>query len=288
MFGYIAPALRSLPEDRQERYRSFYCGVCHSLKSRFGQAGRVSLSNDMTFLAMLLSSLYEPEGAVTASRCALHPVRPHAVFHSEYIDYAADMNVLLFYYKCRDQKMDDRSAAGAAGEKAFRKKAAQVAERFPDQAAGVRQALDELWEMEKSPDAGADALCALSGRMLASVFVPKPNDVWASSLYAVGEGLGRFVYWMDAWEDLEADRKKGRFNPLEAYASREDYDDFVRATLEMMIADAAQAFELLPLEKDLDILRNVIYSGVWQRYILKLNKNAGKQEERKEETGHDE
>ncbi|MBQ6506957.1 MAG: hypothetical protein IJI08_06475, partial [Clostridia bacterium] len=82
------------------------------------------------------------------------------------------------------------------------------------------------------------------------------------------EGLGRFVYWMDAWEDRDRDRKKRRFNPL-AYLNPEgDPEEHIFRMLEMMIGEATEYFEMLPLEKDLDLLRNVLYSGVWQRYHL--------------------
>ena len=120
MFGYIAPVLSVLTDEQKQRYRAFYCGVCHALRKRHGQSGRISLSNDMTFLALLLSSLYEPESESTRSRCAIHPVKPHEYFSSPMIDYAADMNALLFFWKCEDQRMDDRSLLGKAGESLFR------------------------------------------------------------------------------------------------------------------------------------------------------------------------
>ena len=276
MFGYIAPDLSRLTEEQRHAYRTVYCGLCHALKERSGQSGRVSLSHDMTFLAMLLSSLYEPDTAERESRCALHPVKRHALRSSEYIDYAADMNILLFYLKCRDQVMDDASLSGRAGEKAFRKKAARIRSMYPVQDSEVEDALSRLWACEKSAQPDPDVLCNLSGEMLGACFVPDPDDIWAPQLRAVGEGLGRFVYWMDAWEDYDADLKAGRFNPLRAWHDRPDYEDFCRETLEMLIAEAAEHFELLPLEKDLDILRNILYSGVWQRYVLRMKNRYGK------------
>ncbi len=277
MFGYIAPDLSRLTEDQKRTYRAVYCGLCHSLKERYGQSGRISLSNDMTFLAVLLSSLYEPETVETESRCAVHPLKRHAVQSSGMIDYAADMNVLLFYLKCRDQKMDDGTLAGKTGESVFRKKAASVRTRWPEQAARAEDALTRLWEGEKAADPDPDLLCNLSGEMLGACFVPDPADVWAPQLYAVGEGLGRFVYWMDAWEDYDTDAKAGHFNPLRRWHGRGDYEDFCRETLEMLIAEATEHFELLPLEKNLDILRNILYSGVWQRYVLTMKKRFGKE-----------
>ena len=281
MFGYITPVLSVLTEEEKQRYHAFYCGVCHALRSRFGLIDRIALSNDMTFLSIVLSSLYEPDALKTSARCAVHPLKTHAYYSSGMIDYAADMNALLFYYKCEDQRMDDRSLRGMAGEKAFRKALEQVSRRYPAQASAVKQTLQALWEEEKAAVPNPDRLCNLSGEMLGSVFVPKPEDVWSPLLRSLGAGLGRFVYWMDAWDDLEEDLKRKRFNPLAGYREREGFRDFCLETLEMFIADAAEAFELLPLEQDLPLLRNVLYSGVWQKYELKTGMKRKKK--RKEE-----
>ncbi len=278
MFGYVAPQLSSLTEEQKQRYRDFYCGVCHALKVRHGQIGRVSLSNDMTFLAMLLSSLYEPETSLTESRCAVHPLKSHGYLSSPMVDYAADMNALLFYFKCVDQRMDERSLRGTAGEKAFSGALEKIRSLYPKQTGEVEEALRALWEEEKKQEASPDRLCNLSGEMLGAVFVPKQEDLWAPALRDLGNGLGRFIYWMDAWEDYDEDRKKDRFNPLTSFHDREDYEDFCRETMEMMIADAAERFEILPLEQDLDILRNILYSGVWQKYAMIMNRQQKRKE----------
>ena len=278
MFGYIMPVFSVLTEEQKQRYSAVYCGVCHALKRRCGQSARLSLSNDMTFLALLLSSLYEPESVRTVSRCGVHPLRSHAFLSSPLIDYAADMNALLFYYKCEDQRMDDHSLRGEAGEKLFRKYAAEVETRWHVQADGVKKALSMLWQEEKKASPDPDLLCNLSGEMLGSVFVPDPSDTWSPVLRSVGVSLGRFIYWMDAWEDYDEDLRKKRFNPLSGFHDRPDYEEFCRETLEMLIAEGARSFEILPLERDLDLLRNVLYSGVWQRYILITEKKQRKEE----------
>ncbi len=278
MFGYITPALGQLDEEQRKRYRSFYCGVCHSLLSRYGQAARLTLSNDMTFLAVLLNSLYEPESKTTSARCGVHPLRPREVISSSAVDYAADMNILLSYYKAEDQVRDEGTASARAARSRLKKPFQQAAKKYPEQAEAVRNALETLWTLEKSENPEPDPLCNLSGAMLGAVFVPRRDGLWDASLYIVGESLGRFVYWMDAYEDLEKDLKKGRFNPLAGYRSRPDFHEFCHQTLELFMAEAAERFEFLPLEQDLDILRNVIYCGVWQRYQQMEAKRTGKTE----------
>ena len=162
MFGYVAPVITALPEERKEAYRAVYCGVCHALLRRWGQPARIALSNDMTFLAMLLSSLYEPAATDHTSRCPLHPMKSHRYLESPMVDYAAEMNALLFYYKCVDQVRDERSAKGKAGEKTFRKPLREIEQRYPLQAEAVRTALDSLWALEEAspiqPDAGPDQM----------------------------------------------------------------------------------------------------------------------------------
>ena len=266
MFGYIAPVLSALDDGQKARYRGTYCGVCQALRTDSGTAARSILSNDLTFLAILLNSLYEPETDQRNRRCAVHPLKAHPCCSSSMIRYAADMNILLSWYKFRDQWMDDRALRGRAGQRWLRRAADGVRQRRPAQAQAVDAALSRLWALEKEDAPSPDQLCNLSGAMLGAVFVPDPEDLWAGDLYAVGAGLGRFVYWMDAYEDFPADQRRHRFNPLSGYRGRVDYEDFCCRTLELFLAEAAEHFERLPLEKDLDLLRNVLYSGVWQRY----------------------
>ena len=277
MFGYIAPVLNALSEEQQQTYRAAYCGVCHALSRKTGAAGRITLSNDMTFLALLLTSLYEPEEEACRGRCAVHPLAPRPFVRSAMVDYAADMNLLLTYYKCQDQWADDHALAGRAGLRWLKPTLSRLEAAWPRQSRVVAESLAALWAEEKQPRPSPDRLCNLSGEMLGEVFVPDEKDLWAAELRELGRGLGRFVFWMDAWEDYDADRKRHRFNPLTGFHDREDYEAFCLDTLEMFIGEAAAHFEVLPLEKHLALLRNVLYSGAWQRYtLLNEKKERGK------------
>ncbi len=277
MFGYIVPHPDQLNEAQKKRYQACYCGVCRALKDSSGHSGRLTLSHDMTFLAILLSSLYEPDEQDFSLRCPVHPLRKRSSVSSPMFSYAADMNTLLMYYKCLDKIRDDHSAAASLAEKKLKPAVARISEQHPSQAALIGQALNRLWEEEKTDHPDADLLCNLSGEMLGAAFVPDPRDYWSGELQAVGEGLGRFVYWMDAYDDLKRDMKSGCFNPLAQYRDRNDFEIFCRDTLELFISEATAHFENLPLEKDLDLLRNVLYSGVWLRWEQMHASKKGKE-----------
>ena len=100
------------------------------------------------------------------------------------------------------------------------------------------------------------------------------KDQWSAPLREMGSGLGKFIYLMDAYEDLEKDRRHGTYNPLAGLAGRADYEAQCHEFLTLAMAQCAGGFEHLPVLQDAGILRNILYSGVWTRYELLQRKKA--------------
>jgi hypothetical protein len=110
--------------------------------------------------------------------------------------------------------------------------------------------------------------------MLAELFVWPEQHAFVQELQAIGDGLGRFVYFMDAYDDLPRDVRRGSYNPLKPLRDREDYEQLCKTAMMAMVADAADAFERLPILLDADIIRNVLYSGVWSKYAYIQSKRG--------------
>lgn len=274
MFGYVIINPEALPKERQRRFRAVYCGLCAALRERHGLTGSATLSYDMTFLALLLNALYEPGEARGSERCPAHPLEKHNFVRSPVMDYVADMNVALAYHKCLDNWSDDRDLL-AAGQGALLKRAyRKVVQNYPDQCAAIEAWLKEIHAIEAKGLQQIDPPVNATGKMLGELFVWPGDATWSRELRAIGDGLGRFIYFMDAYEDLPRDARKGNYNPLKSLRDREDYEALCKDALTMMIADATDAFESLPVVLDADIIRNVLYSGVWSKYAL-LQKKRG-------------
>ncbi len=281
MFGYVTINPTELGQRSQERYHAYYCGLCRTLMKRYGNMGRMTLSYDMTFLMILLSSLYEPQETLTKGRCLPHPVREREAIHNELSHYCADMNIALAYHKCLDDWNDERSLTGRAEAKMLESAYRQVEARYPEKCAAIELCLKDISQLEQQNLLDPDGPANLTARMLGEVFVYR-NDYWAVPMRTIGEGLGRFIYLMDAYDDLDADLRKKRFNPLAPVHEQPEYESLVRDFLTLVIAECSQAFELLPLVQDVEILRNILYSGVWLRYQQKQAKLARKQGKLKE------
>lgn len=267
MFGYITPNLPALDDAQRARYRAVYCGLCHVLRKRHGLTGTMTLSNDLTFLALLLGALYESEETKGEERCSAHPIKRHAYVFSESFEYAADMNLALAYHKCIDNWLDDRNIVSRSEALLLKRAYDQVRQRYPEKCAAIESWLQEIHRIERNPHSSIDAPVNSTGKMLGELFCWR-DDFWSDSLRKIGDGLGRFIYMMDAYEDLPKDLKSGSFNPLKSHHSNENFETMCKGALLMMVADCTQEFEQLPIVQDIGLLRNVLYSGIWSKYAL--------------------
>ena len=316
MFGYVVVNKPELKFREFDVYRAYYCGLCHSLSKRHGLSGQLTLSYDMTFLVILLSSLYEPEHSVTSKRCIVHPLKRQNIISSEFTDYVADMNVILSYFKCLDDWHDDRSVLKLAYSKLLKKGSigknlnnvhatsdstddGSVAATQPNSDSNnqnsyftddsghlhispdysyknkieaISSLLDELGTREKMNETNVDVVAGLFGRIMQILFVPF-DDIYAKGLGRMGFYLGKFIYIMDAFDDVEDDVKKGRYNVFSKYYTDPDFETHVKDMLTMMMAECSDAFEMLPAVDNADILRNILYSGVWNSYERRVSKN---------------
>ena len=267
MFGYITIYQKELKIKDYDLYRSYYCGLCHALKKQYGRTGQMLLNYDMTFLAVLLSSLYEPEEKTGMARCIPHPVRAHQERSGEVFRYAADMTVLLAREKALDDWTDEKKLPAKALASLLKRRAGRAGETWKRQKSSLRENVAALSEAERNGEFDIDRMAGYTGRFLGEIFVWK-EDIWEQHLRRLGYYLGKFIYLRDAWEDREKDRKKGSYNLFLSNAQHgKEYTD--RQVLDMLtdtMAHACAAFERLPVVECADILRNILYAGVWSGF----------------------
>lgn len=216
MFGYVRPAMERLTEADKARFHAAYCGLCRTLGERYGQAARMILNYDLTFLAILLW----PEGAEPEAlhrRCAAHPVRGRDHYPGNpALELAADESVILSWMQIQDALADPGKgkakyrAAALALRGAYRK----ARERRPAFGTATREQLEHLRALEEarcpSLDEPADAFAKLLSAAAGEAGDPVKRRVLEQFLYH----LGRWIYLVDAADDLAEDFRLGSYNPL--------------------------------------------------------------------------
>ncbi|HAG69663.1 MAG TPA: hypothetical protein DCL38_06795 [Lachnospiraceae bacterium] len=273
MFGYVTVNKQELKFREFDRYRAYYCGLCQELKERYGKTAQFTLSYDMTFVIMLLSVLYEEEAGEGMVRCLAHPFEKHPTRKNRFTSYAADMNLLLSYEKCEDDWRDERRPVRKLYAMSLRNRVKRVKEQYPLKVKAITDSLELISRLEKEKESNIDLPAGAFGEIMAQVLAYK-QDEWEDTLKRLGFFLGKFVYIADAYEDLEKDRRSGSYNPLLLRKNGEgDVDSDVEEMLVMMMGECSRAFERLPIvDGDVEILRNILYSGVWCRYQMTKEK----------------
>lgn len=273
MFGCLSVSNEYLTEEMLLRYKACYCGLCRSLRSRHGELTGFCLSYDMTFLVLLLSALYEPEETKGEDICLVHPRAAQPWINNEFVDYAADMNVILSYLKCMDDWRDDGNLISVTAAAALRREYKALSKVYPEFFALAEESVSEISALEKSNEDNPDAVAAPFGRLMGEMFAFK-KDRWSPSLRAIGENLGRFIYLSDACVDLNADVFRNRYNPFRQRYGL-DNEELFRNILKLYLADCVYIFDTLPIVDDADLIKNILCVGVWNQF----NKKYGQKKE---------
>jgi hypothetical protein len=237
------------------------------------------LNYDLTCLALVLTGLYEPETLTAMHRCIPHPVHRHPMAENEAIDYAADMCVLLSYQKLMDDWKDERRYSCRALAGLMKSGYHKLGTKYPRQVQAVEENIRLLHEAEQRREKDIDYVSGLTGAFLSEIYVWK-EDIWQEELRRMGFYIGKFIYLMDALEDVEKDRRHGSYNLFadcgEIWGNAEE--ERIRDMLTGMMTEAARSFERLPILENAEIIRNILYSGVWCRYAALKGKHSRKED----------
>ena len=278
MFGYLAADVSRLSPEELARYKACYCGLCRSLQERHGALSRLTLNYDMTFLVLLLQSLYEPEEREGDENCLIHPFSSRPWQQSEVTGYAADLNLALAYLKRRDDWNDDGSLLALGQARVLRRAYERVCAAYPRQCGAMRKGLEALSRLEREGVEDPDAAAACFGGLLAELFVWR-EDRWSGTLRAMGDALGRALYVMDACMDLPADAARNRYNPFRRMCGLPDSEERFRGILQMLMGDCVMAFDRLPLVQDALLLKNILCLGFWTQFDGRHKKKDEKDDE---------
>lgn len=284
MFGYVRLHKPTITMGEYEQYRGVYCTLCRRLGKRYGLAARMSLSYDMTFLALLHAALEADDPAFCAGRCSFNPTKKCLKCQNTVAtDLAADLGTLLAYYKLKDTLADEKflKKLGAACAypvlAAYRRRAAK---RRPDADRAIAAMMAAQTETESARTASIDRAAEPFAKMLAYMAaLVAQDDKQRVILERFGYCLGRWVYLIDAVDDLADDLRGGQYNPyaLAKDLHADDIDaikacrEYAVLTLNACLAECIAAYNLLDIRRFDGILRNILEEGmpaIQKRVIL--------------------
>ena len=271
MFGYITPKKCELRVHEYETYKAYYCGLCKALAHGYSFVSSAVVSFDCAFLYLLYDSLLSGENKPVRCRCPLHPLERKMEIDAPCAGYPAAVNVLLTYYKIKDDISDGKKQMAVAAPfvfPAFRK--AQML--YPDIGEAIRMMYFSLNRIQDQRSQSVDEAANTFAVLLGKIFEKLDGQEW-ENLYDLGYNLGRWLYIIDAVDDMKKDQKSGNYNVfLQKYADSADPSIQKEAefNLYFSLARAAEAYARLPVKKNKGILDNILYLGLKERTNLVL------------------
>ena len=266
MFGFVVLSKANSNEEERAIYKSHYCGLCHVLGEKYGKKGMMALSYDMVFLEMLLSDLYDEERVSGKETCHLHPIKAPAYTYTKASGYAADMQMLLYYYSLLDNVHDEGRDKKKA--ESYRENVESLEKIYPRQVNAIKKYLSEIERRESENCKDINQMALLFGKILGEIFAKDDDGFFSPDLRALGCGLGRFIYILDAWTDRKKDWKRDLYNPFDKNTAEDDAKNLLLDAA----ATASEAFERLALDEYIPILRNILYSGIWTKFKVEEKK----------------
>lgn len=310
MLGYVRPDKAELKVREYEVYTGYYCGVCKSIGKRYGQLSRMALSYDAAFLAIMLEALSDMPEAPAQEHCIAHPfIQKKTVIRNEAIDYAADVMLILAWYKLLDDARDEGKLYAKGTMVLLKSIFKKLRKRHPALCSGIEKHLAELSRLEQEKCAQLDLAAEAFSKIMEIIFregglllygkqapagspPPRPEKAKTpkgaplliigdepepqtpeEALAKIGYHLGKWIYLIDAADDIEENVESGAYNPLLyrfAYDSgtetpesfRKRIEEDLKFNLYHYLAIAGNYMNSLDIKKNQGIIENIIYFGL--------------------------
>jgi Family of unknown function (DUF5685) len=291
LFGYVTPLKAELKVKDFTKFRSYYCGLCFQLKNSAGNIPRAVLNYDMTFLAILIDSLSIKEPNIEIKRCIAHPTdKKPVIIENHALHYAAAMNLTLFYHKVKDDIQDDNNIKSKVIERILYPYQKKINKSIDNINKIIKKNLLILTDLENNKNfSSIDEISHPFSDIVGSILKEYPNELIDDStelrnnLYRLGYTLGKWIYLIDALDDLKDDILNKKFNPINFLFNdnNQSYDDLIpliQERLEFTILNCSynckDLLSKLPLKRNEDILKNILELGMMDKYISILNNTS--------------
>ncbi|MFL0197673.1 DUF5685 family protein [Clostridium sp. WILCCON 0269] len=274
MFGYVTPCKMELKIKDYEKFKAYYCGLCMSIKQNSGNIPRISLNYDMTFLALLLDSLEYDKQIYIKKRCLLHPINKKTVLKDNVpLKYAAFCNISLSYFKLLDDVNDENSIKSRIISLFLKRYLNNMPENFKKTFEIIKNKLEDLYKLEKNfKNKSIDVLSHPFGDLTGFILKSYDNDKdTKEDLYLLGYNLGKWIYIIDALDDLKKDMSKNKFNAINTCFNNKNlcYENFIIEItpridfiLGTCAAQCINIFNKLPIKKNKELLYNILQYGL--------------------------
>lgn len=215
MIGYLKPDINEFKVKELKLYNAYYCGICTSMAKRYGFVSRFLLSYDSTFFVILSDALSGSKGEFTRARCPLPPFQKKRVIRDVSVDFGTEISKFFSDLKIDDFKRDSRGIKHFLSFFLFHFKSNEEFIKT------TKTYTDKILFAELSEESNSQDVADLFGKFSSAMALSLPDLKKASNMIYL---IGKWIYLIDALDDLEKDFGKKNYNPF-LVKYRSDFDD---------------------------------------------------------------
>lgn len=273
MLGYVKAFKPEMKIKDYELYRGVYCSLCRALGRNYSPIAQLFLSYDFAFAAVLRLAVLQGCCSFGQKRCPYNPAKKCMICSNrEELDFCSHAVIITVFYKVLDNLHDRGLKSRFIAALIYpivwlmHKKAARLA---PEIEKIIGESMKIQAETEKKKEVGIDEAAHPSADALGKVISLGFDEEKRGQLYSLGYMVGRFVYILDAADDLEDDIKSGGFNPFKAEFVDIENSEVRKAfaarageMLNLTHSGALDALDSIDKNRFEDILENIVFDGL--------------------------
>ena len=290
MFGYVKPDKPELKIKDYETYKAIYCSLCRTLGKEYGLLARFLLTYDAAFYALLKKSvLQEKPDCAYKGVCRFNPLKKcNYIDTDSYLKDAAALTVIMFYYKVLDNINDGKPLKRLASRLVYpyiKIKFNKAVKKYSKYNDIIKVSTDEQARIENEKTDSIDIAAHPTAVSLQKILSDGIKDETQKRIVErIGYCLGRWVYLMDAFDDLENDIKTGAYNPFalkykldKSFLTGDNkaIEDDIIKSIRLTANETELALELLDKNCYKPLIENIIFDGMEAELMKIIKKKRG-------------
>ena len=269
MFGYVRADTPYLYVKDDTLYQAMYCGVCKGIGKVCGNAARMGLSYDVTFLSVLLHNIVGQDVKIEKGHCLTHCIRSRKMAEvDELTKQLGALNTVLVYYKIQDDIQDGDK--GKLKRVWFQNGYKRAKKAYPEIEKIVAKYMSAQAQVERakteSIDRAADSTAMMMQAFASYALGDKDPEHTRNLFYA----LGKWIYLIDALDDYDKDKKKGAYNPFicayqaesKAALLESEKGEEVRFAFHAIFSDIRENMSKIRFLFNRDLVDNILLRGL--------------------------
>ncbi len=281
MYGYIRYCRDEMKVKYIKLYDKYYCLLCTELDNNVGFFYQILTSYDITAFMLFFDSVLQENKNEYQIRCPFSKRKNCTVIvSSSAVDFSVLLSLFMASQKIEDNCMDEKSAKWKLIRSIIEKNKKFQDIIHDDYIEKWKSLLSDYYSAEKDENCNFDRLINLIGKAYGEVFkdffVLNHLDYNLNNIYKLGCNIGKYIYFMDAYDDYFDDLKRKRFNPIIRmidYKKIKENKMEIRKKSSFIIGIIINKLDALVNENfdihsdEFEIFKNIIVHGMSERFV---------------------